>query len=202
MWDEPSRIFDADDVRKGPGVDEIGEYMARVFPGMVQISVEEPLKYCLRPEGVLSAYELYGLPDPVARSLARARSAPTLSSLAGMTCVGLCSGILALEREVAVTGLGGCVRAIGEWSAASRAIGRLDVGDVEFFENVLSDDHPNADPDGVECALITASCVVYSTAAHRTTLIALGGMSLLAVWPLSEVRKLINITRVANVTSV
>ena len=134
MWDEPSRIFDADDVRKGPGVDEIGEYMARVFPGMVQISVEEPLKYCLRPGGVLNAYELCGLPDPVARSLVRARSAPTLSSLAGMTCVGLCSGILALEREVAVTGLGGCARAIGEWSAASRAIGRPDVGGVEFFE--------------------------------------------------------------------
>ena len=79
-----------------------------------------------------------------------------------MTCIGLYSGILAFEREV--TGLGGCVRAVAEWSAASRAIGRLDVGDVEFFENVLSDDHKAVDPEGVEGALITASCVDYSSA--------------------------------------
>ena len=31
MWDEPSRVFDADEVRKGPGLDEIGAYMAEVF---------------------------------------------------------------------------------------------------------------------------------------------------------------------------
>ena len=46
---------------------------------------------------------------------------------------------MTFEREV--TGLGGCVRAIGEWSAASQAVGRLDVGDVEFFENVLGQVH-------------------------------------------------------------
>ena len=55
-----------------------------------------------------------------------------------------------------------------EWSAASRAIGRLDVDDVEFFENVLSDDHKSADPDGVEGALITASCVsITAPPAHK-----------------------------------
>ena len=162
MWDEPSRVFDDDDVRKGPGLDEIDAHMAKVFPGMVEISVSDQLRYYLRPGGLLNAYELYGLPDPVARSLARARSAPTSASLLGMTCIGLYSGIMAFEREV--TGLGGCVRAIGEWSAASRAIGRLDLGDVEFFENVLSDDHKSVDPEGVEGALITASCVDYSSA--------------------------------------
>ena len=112
MWDEPSRIFDADDVRKGPGVDETDAHMAKVFLGMVEISVTEQLRYYLRPGGLLNAHELYGLPNPVARSLASARSAPTRASLIGMTCIGLCSGIMAFEREV--TGLGGCVRAIGE----------------------------------------------------------------------------------------
>ena len=107
MWDEPSRIFDAGDVRKGPGVAEIGAHMEGVFPGMIEISVVEQLKYYLRPGGLLNAYELYGMPDPVARSLALARSAPSASSLAGMTCVGLYSGIMAIERKV--TGLGGCM---------------------------------------------------------------------------------------------
>ena len=150
-------------------MDEIDAHMAKVFPGMVEISVTEQLRYYLRPGGLLNAHELYGLPDPLARSLASARSAPTPASLIGMTCIGLYSGTMAFERGV--TGLGGCVRAIGEWSAASRAVGRLDVGDVEFFENVLSDDHKHADPDGAEYALITASCVDYSSAgaqAHKT----------------------------------
>ena len=61
---------------------------------------------------------------------------------------------MAFEREA--TGLGGCIRAVGEWSAASRAVARLDLGEVEFFEDVLSDDHLRVDPDGVEVALITA----------------------------------------------
>ena len=74
MWDDPSRIFGADDVRKGPGVDEIDAHMAKVFPGMVEISVAEQLRYYLKQGGLLKAYELYGLPDPVARSLASARS--------------------------------------------------------------------------------------------------------------------------------
>ena len=43
MWDEPSIIFDADDVRKGPGVDEIDAHMAKAFPGMVEISVSDQL---------------------------------------------------------------------------------------------------------------------------------------------------------------
>ena len=73
----PSRIFDADDVREGPGLDGIDEYMASTFPGMVQISVSEQLKHYLRPGGLLAAYELYGQRDPVAHSLALARSAPT-----------------------------------------------------------------------------------------------------------------------------
>ena len=79
------------------------------------------------------------MPDPVARSLTLARSVPTQSSLVGLTCVGLYSGIGAFEREV--TAMGGCIRAIGEWSAASRAIGRLDIGEVEYFSDVLSADH-------------------------------------------------------------
>ena len=41
MWDEPSRIFDADDVQKGPGVAEIEAHMETVFPGMAEISVVE-----------------------------------------------------------------------------------------------------------------------------------------------------------------
>ena len=168
MWDEPSRIFDADDVRKGPGVADIDAHMKEVFPGMVEISVVEQLKYYLRPGGLLNAYELYGMPDPVARSLAQARSAPSASSLAGMTCVGLYSGIMAFEREV--TGLGGCIRAVGEWSSASRAVARLGLGEVEFFEDVLSEDHLHVDPDGVEGALITASCVDYSSAGAQAGL--------------------------------
>jgi hypothetical protein len=46
MWDEPSRVFDADDAREGPGLDEIDAYMARVFPGMVQIDVAEQRVGC------------------------------------------------------------------------------------------------------------------------------------------------------------
>ena len=57
MWDVPSRIFDADDVREGPGLDGIDEYMTSTFPGMVQISVSEQLKHYLRPGGLLAAYE-------------------------------------------------------------------------------------------------------------------------------------------------
>ena len=168
MWDEPSRIFDADEVRKGPGMDEIDEYMRRMFPGMVQISVDEPLKYYLRPGGLKGAYELYGQPDPVARSLAAARSAPTSRSLRTLTAVGLYSGMMSFEREI--TALGGCIRAVGEWSAASRAVGRLDIGDVEFFEDVLSGDHTLVDPIGVEAAVIAASCVDYSSAGAQAGL--------------------------------
>ena len=134
MWDEPSHIFDADDVRKGPVIAEIGAHMEEVCPGMIEVSVVEQLKYYLRPGGLLNAYELYGMPDPVARSLALARSMPSAASLAGMACVGLYSGIMAFEREV--TDLGGCIRAVGDWSAASRAVARL--GLCEFFEDVLS----------------------------------------------------------------
>ena len=47
---------------------------------------------------------------------------------------------------------------------ASRAVGRLEIGDVEFFEDVLSGDHTLVDPIGVEAAVITASCVDYSSA--------------------------------------
>ena len=47
MWNGPSRVFDADDAREGPGLDEIDAYMARVFPGMVQIDVAEKLRYYL-----------------------------------------------------------------------------------------------------------------------------------------------------------
>ena len=168
MWDVPSRIFDADDVREGPGLDGIDEYMASTFPGMVQISVSEQLKHYLRPGGLLAAYELYGQRDPVAHSLALARSAPTTRSLRELTCIGLYSGILSFEREV--TALGGCIRAIGEWSAASRAIGRLDLGDIEFFSDVLSGDHVHVDPAGVEAAFITASCVDYSSAGAQAGL--------------------------------
>ena len=123
MWDEPSRIFDADDVRKGPGIAKIDAHLEEVFPGVIEISAVKQLKYYLRPGGLLNAYELYGMPDPVARSLALARSAPSAASLAGMAYVGLYSGIMAFGREV--TGLGGCIRAVGEWSAASRAVARL-----------------------------------------------------------------------------
>jgi site-specific DNA-cytosine methylase len=108
------------------------------------------------------------MPDPVARSLALARSAPTQSSIVGLTCVGLYSGIGAFEREV--TALRGCIRAIGEWSAASRAIGRLDIGEVEYFSDVLSTDHLHVDPVGVEGAVITASCVDYSSAGAQAGL--------------------------------
>jgi hypothetical protein len=65
--------------------------------------------------GLLNAHELYG-PCRIrwlARSQARALSAHTPASLVGMTCIGLYSGIMAFEREV--TGLGGCVRAIGDF---------------------------------------------------------------------------------------
>ena len=55
MRDEPSRIFGADDMRKGPGVDEIDAQMAEVFPGMVEISVSDQLRYYLRPGGLLKA---------------------------------------------------------------------------------------------------------------------------------------------------
>ena len=58
MRDVPSRIFDADDVREGPGLDGIDEYMSSTCPGMVQISVSEQLKHYLRPGGLLAAYEL------------------------------------------------------------------------------------------------------------------------------------------------
>ena len=87
MWDVPSRIFDADDVREGPGLDGIDEYMSSTFPGMVQISVSEQLKHYLRPGGLLAAYELYGQRGPVAHSLALARSAPTTRSLRELTCI-------------------------------------------------------------------------------------------------------------------
>ena len=142
--------------------------MEEVFPGMIEISVVEQLKYYLRPGGLPDAYELYGMPDSVARSHALVRSAPSASSLAGMTCVGLYSGIMAFEREV--TGLGGCIRAVEEWSAASRAVARLSLGEVEFFEDVLSDDHLHVGPNGVEGALITASCVDYSSAGAQAGL--------------------------------
>ena len=72
------------------------------------------------------------------------------------------SGILAFEREL--TALGGCARAIGEWGASARTIGRLDLGNIEYFSDVLSGDHKHADPEGVEGACITASCVDYSSA--------------------------------------
>ena len=63
-------------------------------------------------EGEANVYELYGAPDPVARSLALARRAPTQTTLAShLVIVGLYSGILALEREVAVRG--GTIRAVG-----------------------------------------------------------------------------------------
>ena len=122
----------------------------------------------MRPGGLKGAYELYGQPDPVARSLAAARSAPTSSSLRTLTAVGLYSGMMSFEREI--TALGGCIRAVGEWSAASRAVGRLDIGDVEFFEDVLSGDHALVDPIGVEAAVITASCVDYSSAGAQAGL--------------------------------
>ena len=95
--------------------------MAQVFPGLVPFDVDEALLFYLRPGGAQNAYELFGYPDPVARSLAEARLAPTASKLSGLTFVGLYSGILAFEREL--TALGGCARAIGEWSAASRVGG-------------------------------------------------------------------------------
>ena len=44
------------------------------------------------------------------------------------------------------------------------------IGEVEFFEDVLSDDHLHVDPDGVEVALITASCVDYSSAGGQAGL--------------------------------
>lgn len=66
--------------------------------------------------------------------------------------------------------MGGCIRAIGEWSAASRAIGRLDIGEVEYFSDVLSTDHLHVDPVGVEGAVITASCVDYSSAGAQAGL--------------------------------
>ena len=94
MWDVPSRVFDADDAREGPGLGGIDEYMSSTFPGMVQLSVSEQLKHYLRPGGLLAVYELYGQRDPVAHSLALARSAPTTRSLRELTCVGLYSGIL------------------------------------------------------------------------------------------------------------
>ena len=56
------------------------------------------------------------------------------------------------------------MRAVGEWSAASRAVARLDLGPVEYFEDVLPGDHTRVDPAGVEGAVITASCADYSTA--------------------------------------
>ena len=162
MRDEPFRVFDSDDIQEGPGLDELDAYMNEFFPGLVPVDVDEALMYYLRPGGVKNGYELFGFPDPVARSLAAARCAPVASSLGGMTFVGLYSGIMALEREL--TALGGCVRAVGEWSTASRAVARLDLGPVEYFEGALSGDHTRVDPAGVEGAVITASCVDYSTA--------------------------------------
>ena len=41
MWDEPSRVFDDDDIREGPGLKEIDAYMARVFPGMLEVDVTD-----------------------------------------------------------------------------------------------------------------------------------------------------------------
>ena len=81
------------------------------------VDVDESLVHYLRPGDVKNGYELFGFPDPVARSLAAARCAPVASSLGGMTFVGLYSGIMALEREL--TALGGCVREV------FRARGRL-----------------------------------------------------------------------------
>jgi hypothetical protein len=46
----------------------------------------------------------------------------------------------------------------------------LGLGEVEFFEDVLSDDHLHVDPDGVEVALITASCADYSSAGGQAGL--------------------------------
>ena len=74
-----------------------------------------------------------------------------------------------------MTALGGCIRAIGEWSAASRAIGRLDLSDIEFFSDVLSGDHVHVDPAGVQAAFITASCVEYSSAGAQAGLNRLAG---------------------------
>ena len=126
------------------------------------ISVDNDAKFTDTTGGLKGAYELYGQPDPVARSLAAARSAPTSRSLRALTAVGLYSGRMSFKREI--TALGGCIRAVGEWSVASRAVGRLDIGDVEFFEDVLSGDHALVHPSGVEAAVITASCVDYSSA--------------------------------------
>ena len=70
MWDEPPRVFDSDDIREGPGLDELDAYMNKVFPGLVPVDVDEALMNYLRPGGVKNGYELFGFPDPVARSLA------------------------------------------------------------------------------------------------------------------------------------
>ena len=136
--------------------------MARVFPGMLEVDATDSMLHYLRSGGVKNAHELFRYPDPVARSLAQAREAPVISPLEGLTLVGLYLGILAFEREL--TALGGCARAIDEWSASARAIGRLDLGNIEYFSDVLSGDHKHADPEGVEGACITASCVDYSSA--------------------------------------
>ncbi|MAV11925.1 MAG: hypothetical protein CL861_00440 [Cyanobium sp. MED843] len=165
-WDIPSRVHDPDEVRKGPGLDGIDAYMEETFPGLVQIDVSEQLDYYLQEGAVRQAYELYGAPDPVARSLALARHAPSQATLASrLVVVGLYSGILALEREVALRG--GTIRAVGEWSPASRAVSRLDVGDVEFFADVLSEEHKCVDERDVEGALASPACVDYSTAGSQ-----------------------------------
>ena len=47
---------------------------------------------------------------------------------------------------------------------AARTIGRLDLGNIESFSDVLSGDHTHVDPEGVAGACISASCVDYSSA--------------------------------------
>ena len=168
-WDQPSRCFDPDDVRKSdcPSESELPEYMAVNFPDLELFDGSEAMRYYLQPGGVAKAYELFGMPDVVAVQLASARGGRAAArSAVPLLTVGLYSGSCALEREWVA--LGHRVRAVGEWAAASRAVARLDiVGEVEFFEDVTGDDHLLVAPTGVESCLTTASCVDYSTAGEQ-----------------------------------
>ena len=58
MRDEPSRVFDDDDIREGPGLNEIDAYMARVFPGMLEVR-QPPVPRKLRE--TLPSFSSFGM---------------------------------------------------------------------------------------------------------------------------------------------
>ena len=188
--DQPSRCFDPDDVRKSdcPSEAELEEYMRVHFPGCVRRNGDAALEYYLRPGGVTRAFELFGMPDPMAVQLASARGDRGGQRVRPpRVAVGFFSGVCALERVWIA--LGNQIRAVGEWSAASRAVARLELGALEYFSDVTGDDHKHVANKNVTSAFITASCVDYSLAGEQL------GLNGRRAWQIVDMpRKLLHFT--------